>query len=179
VCIASQRRIDASTVRTYILLSQILPISFTVTLFIIQLHLASPDIQPPTPSEDSTQSQSPPVRRKPLASLQLPNILLNASLLALPSLQSHSIFSVLLLFTRVILLLPHSGLITLKDSEIVKCITVSGGFAVANAATIREDLTFGGVVSALGNGGYAVKALGWDAVLGFVVYAVLAWGGGV
>jgi hypothetical protein len=119
------------------------------------------------------------VRRKPLASLQLPNILLNASLLALPSLQSHSIFSVLLLFTRVILLLPHSGLITLKDSEIVKCITVSGGFAVANAATIREDLTFGGVVSALGNGGYAVKALGWDAVLGFVVYAVLAWGGGV
>ena len=58
----------------------------------------------------------------------------------------------------------------------MKCITVSGGFAVADLAMIREDLTFGGAVSALRNGGYAVKALGWDAVLGFVVYMVLEWG---
>jgi hypothetical protein len=179
VCAARQRKFDASTMRTYILLSQILPISLTVTLFIIQLHLASPDIQAPTPSSDPTQSQSPPARRKPLASLQLPNILLNASLLAQPSLRSQSIFSSLLFFERAILLLPHSGLISLRDSEIVKCITVSGGFAVANAAMMRKDLSFGGLVGALGNGGYAVKALGWDAVLGLAVYAVLGWGGGV
>jgi hypothetical protein len=179
MCVARQRKFDASTMQTYILLSQILPISFTVTLFIIQLHLAFPDIQLPTPAKDSTESQSASPRRKPLASLQLPNILLNASLLALPSLQSHSIFSILLLFGRAILLLPQSGLISLKDSEVVKCITVSGGFAVANAAMMRKDLTFGGVLGALGNGGYAVKALGWDAVLGLVVYAVMGWGGGV
>jgi hypothetical protein len=177
--VARQRKFDASTMRTYILLSQILPISFTVTLFIIQLHLSSPDIQPPTPAKDPTQSQSPPARRKPLALLQLPNILLNASLLAQPSLRGHSIFSSLLFFERSILLLPHSGLISLRDSEIVKCITVSGGFAVANAAMMRKDLTFGGVTGALGNGSYAVKALGWDAMLGLITYVVLRWGGGV
>jgi hypothetical protein len=179
LCAARQRKFDASTMRTYILLSQILPISFTVTLFIIQLHLSSPDIQPPTPAEDPTQSQSPPPRRKPLASLQLPNILLNASLLAQPSLRGHPVFSSLLFFERAILLLPHSGLISLRDSEIIKCITVSGGFAVANAAMMRKDLTFGRVMGALKDGGYAVKALSWDAVLSLVVYGVLGWGGGV
>jgi hypothetical protein len=179
MCVARQRKFDASTMRTYISLSQILPISFTVTLFIIQLHLASPEIQPPTPVKDAAASQLSPGRRKPLASLQLPNVLLNASLLALPSLRSHSIFSIVLLFGRAILLLPHSELISLPNSEIAKCITVSGGFAIANAAMIGKILTFRGVVGALGNGGYAMKALGWDAVLGLIVYAVLGWGGGV
>jgi len=44
---------------------------------------------------------------------------------------------------------------------------------------MRKDLTPGSVVGSLVNGGYAVKALGWDAVLGLIVYVVLGWGGGV
>jgi hypothetical protein len=68
---------------------------------------------------------------------------------------------------------------SLRDADVVKCITVSGGFAVANAAMMRKDLTLGGVLGSLRDGGYAVKALGWDAVLGLVVYLVLGWGGGV
>jgi hypothetical protein len=165
--------------RTYILLGQILPVSFTVSLFLIQLHLSSPDIAPTSAANNATKSDSAPKRRKPIATLQIPNILLNAALLALPALRSNSIFSVLLLVTRAVLLLPHSSAMSLRDADVVKCITVSGGFAVANAAMMRKDLTLGGVLGSLGNGGYAVKALGWDALLGLVVYLVLGWGGGV
>ena len=165
--------------RAYILLSQILPITFTAALFIIKLHLSSPDIQFPTPSNELTEAQAKAARRKPIASLQLPNILLNASLLALPTLRSHSIFTTLVLVERLILLLPHSGLVSLRDMEVVKSITVSVGFMVANAAMMRKELTFGGVKAALEEGGFAVKALGWDAVLGGWLHMVLGWGSGV
>ncbi|KAH7397434.1 hypothetical protein BKA66DRAFT_394193, partial [Pyrenochaeta sp. MPI-SDFR-AT-0127] len=168
---ARRRRIDTQTMRTFILLSQILPISFTAALFIIELHLSSPDIQSTTPNSDigKDNASSPPQRLKPKASLQLPNILLNASLLALPSLRSHPIFSTLVLFERAILLLPHFSLLSLRDEEVVKCITVAGGFVVANAAMARKELNLKDVLSAFGGGGYAVKALGWDALLGLLV----------
>lgn len=173
---ARERKYDASMVRNYTLLSQILPISFTVLLFIIQLHLSSPDI---AQTEASKEPKSAPRRRSPIASLQIPNILLNAALLALPALRSNSIFMVLLLLTRAILLLPHSAIMSLRDADVVKCITVSGGFAVASVATMRKDLNYGGVLGSLGDGGYAIKSLAWDALLGLVAYAVLGWGGGV
>ena len=163
-------------VRTYILLGQILPISFTVSLFLIQLHLSSPDI---AVAKEASKTDVTTKRRKPIATLQIPNILLNAALLALPALRSNSVFSSLLLVTRAVLFLPHFSAMSLRDADVVKCITVSGGFAVANAAMMRKDLTPGGVVGSLVNGGYAVKALGWDAVLGLIVYVVLGWGGGV
>lgn len=167
--------------RTYILLSQVLPISFTAALFIIQLHISSPDIQPtPLPSDSSNSNQpSPPQRVKPKASLQLPNILLNASLLALPSLRSHPIFSTLVLFERAILVLPYSSLLSLRDEEVVKCITVAGGFVVANAAMMRKELNLRVLLRAFGEGGFAVRSLGCDAVMGLVVAGVLGWGGGV
>ncbi|XP_014558003.1 hypothetical protein COCVIDRAFT_95853 [Bipolaris victoriae FI3] len=176
---ARERKYDASMVRNYTLLSQILPISFTVLLFIIQLHLSSPDIAPAETSKEPTKPKSAPRRRSPIASLQIPNILLNASLLALPALRSNSIFMVLLLLTRAILLLPHSAIMSLRDADVVKCITVSGGFAVASVATMRKELSYGGVLGSLGDGGYAIKALSWDALLGLIAYAVLGWGGGV
>jgi hypothetical protein len=176
VNVARQRHFDASRMWRFILLSQILPVSLMVTMFLVQLHLASPDIQDETKEGETKLKQT---GRKPIASLQIPNILLNASLLALPALRSNPIFMVLVLVTRAILLLPHSGLVSLRDAEVVKCITVSGGFVIANAAMMRKDLTFGGVVGALAEGGYAVKALGWDALLGLLVYVVLGWGGGV
>ncbi|KAI4698407.1 hypothetical protein J4E81_005630 [Alternaria sp. BMP 2799] len=173
---ARTRRYDTSMVRTYILLGQILPISFTVSLFLIQLHLSSPDI---AVAKGAPKPDAKTKRRKPIATLQIPNILLNAALLALPALRSNSVFSSLLLVTRAVLLLPHFSAMSLRDADVVKCITVSGGFAVANAAMMRKDLTPGSVVGSLVNGGYAVKALGWDAVLGLIVYVVLGWGGGV
>ncbi|CAO2647543.1 Nn.00g084650.m01.CDS01 [Neocucurbitaria sp. VM-36] len=176
---ARERRFDAQTMRSYILLGQILPISFTATLFIIKLHLSSPDVQPPTPTSKSTQAPANPARRKPIASLQLPNVLFNASLLALPTLRSHPIFSTLVLVERFILLLPQSRLVSLRDMEVVKSITVSGGFVIANAAMMRKELTFGAVKATLGEGGFAIKALGWDAMLGCLVYVVLGWGSGV
>ncbi|EMD64362.1 hypothetical protein GGP41_006782 [Bipolaris sorokiniana] len=176
---ARERKYDASMVRKYTLLSQILPISFTVLLFIIQLHLSSPDISPTETSKEPAKPKSVPRRRSPIASLQIPNILLNASLLALPALRSNSIFMVLLLLTRAILLLPHSAIMSLRDADVVKCITVSGGFAVASVATMRKDLSYGGVLGSLGDGGYAIKALAWDALFGLIAYAVLGWGGGV
>lgn len=165
--------------RTYTLLSQILPMSFTILLFLIQLHLSSPDILPAKTAQDPTKPNSVPKRRKPIASLQIPNILLNACLLALPALRANSTFIGLLLMTRVILLLPHFSFMSLRDADVVKCITVSGGFAVANLAMMRKDLSFGKVLESLGDGGYAVKALSWDAVFGLAAYAVLGWGGGV
>jgi len=163
--------------RDYILLSQILPMSFTISLFLIQLHLSSLDLAPPTAVAKPKESQTQ--RRKTIAALQIPNILLNAALLALPALRSHSVFDVLLLVSRAVLLLPHFSFMSLRDADVSKCITVSGGFAMANIAMMRKDITFGRVAGALVGGGYAVKTLGWDAVLGSVVFMVLGWGGGV
>lgn len=177
--VARARRYDASMMRTYALLGQILPISFTVLLFLIQLHLSSPDIQPTKTTQDPTKPGTVPKRRKPIASLQIPNILLNACLLALPALRTNSVFSVLLLMQRSILLLPHFSFISLRDADVVKCITVSGGFVVANLAMLKKDLSVGRVLGSLGDGGYAIKTLSWDVVFGLVTYAVLAWGGGV
>lgn len=213
---ARQRRtIPDTQMRKFILLSQILPISFTATLFIMQLHLDSPDIRVdsgpmqhsdtktgekqqepenengngngngklvhkdnPTYSTATTTSRT---RNKPLATLQIPNILLNACLLALPALLSHPIFTFLLLFQRAILVLPYSGLVSLRDSEVAKCITISGGFVLANAVMMNKKggLSVWSVLGALGGGGHAVKAVGWDGVVGGVLVGVLGWGGGV
>ncbi|CAA9966040.1 hypothetical protein PTMSG1_09399 [Pyrenophora teres f. maculata] len=174
---ARTRKYDASMMRDYILLSQILPISFTVSLFLIQLHLSSPDLAPPKAVVEPKESLNQ--RRKPIAALQIPNILLNAALLALPALRSHSVFDILLLVSRAVLLLPHFSFMSLRDVDVSKCITVSGGFAMANIAMMRKEMTLSGVIGVLGNGGYAVKTLGWDAVIGSVVFMVLGWGGGV
>jgi hypothetical protein len=167
--------------RNFILLSQILPISFTICLFLIQLHLTSPDIaqvldskRNPADSKNTTL-----ITRKPIASLHLPNILLNACLLAQPSLRGHSVFSTLLFVERFILLLPHTGLISLKDSDVDKSMMITTGFVMASQWMGRKDAKLGAEVRSLLNGGYAVKALGWDAILGAIVGLCLSWGGGV
>ncbi|KAF1912045.1 hypothetical protein BDU57DRAFT_505931 [Ampelomyces quisqualis] len=169
---------SASSMGHFLLLSQILPICFTACLFIIQLHLSSPDMQL---SETKGQITTPATaRRKIIASLHLPNILLNASLLALPSLRSHSIFMSLVLLERIILALPHTGLVSLRASDVDKSTIVSAGFIVASQVMARQSSGhFGAEAQALWKSGYAVKALGWDAVLGMGVWGCLAWGGGV
>jgi hypothetical protein len=176
---AVTRKFDAKTMQNFILLSQILPISFTICLFLIQLHLASPDIQP-TSTEEKPAKTTTPIRRKPIASLHLPNILLNAALLALPPLRTHPIFSSLLVLARFILLLPHTGLISLRETDVDKTLMASAGFIVASQMMgEKKGLKLGAQAKALYDGGFAVRALGWDAVLSGVVWLCLTWGGGV
>jgi hypothetical protein len=164
----------------FILLSQTLPISFTVCLFLIQLHLSSPDIQAPESKKNSAKSSPTTlITRAPIASLQIPNILLNACLLAQPSLRGHPIFSSLLFLERFLLLLPHTGLIRLKKHDGDKSIMISAGFLMASQWMGRKNAELGAEFQSLLEGGFAVKALGWDAVLGAIVGLCLSWGGGV
>jgi hypothetical protein len=165
--------------RNFILLSQILPISFTISLFLIELHVSSPDIQPPAPKNKAAPKSTTLITRAPIASLQLPNILLNACLLAQPSLRKHSIFNAFIILERFVLLLPHTGLISLKDSDVDKSMMISAGFMMASQWMGRKDAKLGAELQSLLKGGFAVKALGWDAVLGAVVGLCLSWGGGV
>lgn len=169
--------------RNFILLSQILPISFTATLFLIQAHLANLSVSTRKPVDSKLPKEKavkPEPNRKAMATLHMPNMLLNASLLALPSLRAHPIFSGLVLFERLILLLPHTGLLKLKTTDMDKCLIASAGFIVAGQwQGMKVGMNIGSEVKALLHGGYAVKALGWDAVLGAVVWACLEWGGGV
>jgi hypothetical protein len=167
--------------RNFILLSQILPISFTICLFSIQLHLTSPDIaqlsdskRKPADSKSTTL-----ITRKPIASLHLPNILLNACLLAQPSFRGHPIFSTVLFVERFILLLPHTGLISLQESDVDKSLMITTGFVMASQWMGRKEAKLGAELQSLLNGGHAVKALGWDAILGAIVGLCLSWGGGV
>ncbi|KAF2870423.1 hypothetical protein BDV95DRAFT_546611 [Massariosphaeria phaeospora] len=169
---AEQRKLSTGSITSYIILSQILPISFTVSLFIIHLHLSSPDISPP-----STQPTSPPTKRYVKTSLALPTILINAGLLILPSLRNHQLFIPLVLFTRVLLLLPYSGRISTREDEIVKSAMISVGFVVAHVVTMRKAYGVRDVMRGVWSGGEALKAVGWDADLGVLVFCALGWGG--
>ena len=162
----------------FIILGQNLPISFTAALFIIQLHLAAPDVSSNNIS-NSKQTQHAQPKQQPIASLMLPTIILNAILLAQPSLRGHPGFSYLLLAERLLLVLPHTGLLKLSNADVQRSAAISGGFVVANWAMLRKDVSVGGVLNALVWKGQAVKTMGWDAVLGAVVWGILSWGGGV
>ncbi|KAF1359232.1 hypothetical protein EJ07DRAFT_166242 [Lizonia empirigonia] len=155
----------ARTMVPFIILGQNLPISFAVSLFIIQLHLAAPDV---SNNKEQIQKHAPP-KQKPIASLVLPTPLLNAAILAQPGLRAHPGFSYLVLAERLLLVLPHTGLLKLNDADNKKSAAISGGFDV----DVRDVLT------ALLYKGQAVKTMGWDAVLSVVVYGVLSWGADV
>ncbi|KAH8722976.1 hypothetical protein GQ44DRAFT_686080 [Phaeosphaeriaceae sp. PMI808] len=175
---ARARGFDTKMMQNFVLLSQILPISFTVCLFLMQLHLSSPDIQD-SKSKKNTSAGIKTVYRKPIATLHLPNIILNACLLGQPSLRNHSIFSTILGVERFLLLLPHSGLLKISEGAVDKCFMVALGFVGASQYAARKELRIGAEVKALLHGGAAVKVLGWDAILGAVVWLCLTWGGGV
>ncbi|KAH7069749.1 hypothetical protein BKA63DRAFT_476707 [Paraphoma chrysanthemicola] len=175
---ARQHILPTSTLRTFILLSQILPISFTATLFIVHLHLhiarqsqalTSATIPPryPTPSH------------KPYASPLLPTLLLNLALLSLPSLYPHTIFIPLVLFSRLILLLPYINILKLNAAELKRCGIVTVGCVVAFHVLGRKELWLGERKRVLREGGFAVRALGWDALIGMGVSGVVGWGGGL
>jgi hypothetical protein len=179
----------------YVMLGQILPISFTLTLFLVHLHLASPDLAPAPPasespkkslSESSTsdvklqeQGQSYPTRK---TSLLLPTILLNAVLLSLAPLRQHALFIPLVLFTRLLLLLPYTGRISTRSVEVDRCMMVSGGFVMANLMALWKGYGIWDVLSVLRGGefgGHAVRTFAWDSIVAGAVGRVLAWGGGV
>jgi hypothetical protein len=56
---------------------------------------------------------------------------------------------------------------------------ITTGFVMASQWMGRKDAKLGAEIRSLLNGGYAVKALGWDAILGAIVGLCLSWGGGV
>lgn len=172
----------------YIVLSQILPISFTACLFIIQLHLdamgLSPGSNSPSKAKASNDSKATSGTKTPepafkKSSLTLPTIILNAVLLALPSMNASQILIPAVLFTRLMLLVPHTGRIRFSQNDVLQSVSISFGFVVAGLTMLRGSTTFREVVSGVGKGGYAVKTLGYDAELALLVSAVLKWGGGV
>ncbi|KAF2998552.1 hypothetical protein E8E13_005404 [Curvularia kusanoi] len=127
----------------FTLLAANLPTSFSAALFIIQLHLSSPDILSsgtPVRQQQKQQQQPAPPKPKPLTSPLLPTILLNAMLLATPTLRNHASFSYLVLAERLLLFLPHTGLLKLSKRDIESSVAVSGGFVVANWAMLRKGL---------------------------------------
>jgi hypothetical protein len=168
------------------MLSQILPISFIVMLFIIQLHLSAPDVtagfseaDPQASTDPQTNPTAPPNAIQKRTSLTLPTIILNASLFALPPLRESAFFIPLVLLTRLMLLTPYSGRVNLRDAQVVQSIAISGGFLVAHMFMIRRVASFGEVFGGCWTGGEAVQALGWDAQLGAILFFILGWGGGV
>jgi hypothetical protein len=94
-------------------------------------------------------------------------------------LRNHPVANSILFLERFILLLPHTGLISLNDSAVDKSIMTSAGFVMASQWMGRKDAKLGAEIESLLHGGFAVKALGWDAVLGAAVGLCLSWGGGV
>ncbi|KAG9197753.1 hypothetical protein G6514_001088 [Epicoccum nigrum] len=172
---ARQYNFTTNTMLPFIFLGQNLPISFAMALFIIQLHLSAPDGQ----GSKNERQQNPQSKRAPLASSLLPTIIFNAMLLATPTLRSHPGFSYLVLAERLLLFLPHTGLLKLSDADMQKSAAVSGGFVAANWAMMRKGLITKDFFTALLWKGQAVKTMAWDAVLSAVVYGALSWGGGV
>ena len=168
----------------FLLLSQILPISFTACLFIIQLHLSamkSSSFVPASQQDEkdkainSTSSQ----QQVKLSSLILPTLLINVTLLVLPTLRSHPMFIDMVLFTRLLLLIPHSERVRLGQKDLTQSLAITTGFVVANYAMMEKTGDWGSGVGVGAKGSWAVRTLTWDAIIGAVVAAVLRWGGGV
>lgn len=178
---AQQYGLAPKTTLPFIILAQTLPVSFTAALFIALLHLSSPDLRThgAATSNDETPRRSAQPKQNPIASLMLPTLLLNATLLAQPSLRSHPGFAYLVLFERLLLVLPHAGLLNIAAADVRRGAAVSGGFVVANWGMLRRSLAVKDVLAALVWKGQAVKTMGWDVVLSVVVYGMLSWGGGV
>ncbi|KAF2713979.1 hypothetical protein K504DRAFT_530870 [Pleomassaria siparia CBS 279.74] len=196
---ANERAFSGRSMLPYILLSQILPISFTAALFLIHLHLSSPDLASTAPepalektttattrsSHTSPETHPVPLSLHPIhrkTSLLLPTILLNAVLLSIAPLRQHRLFIPLVLFTRIMLLLPFTGRISTRSVEMKRSMFVSWGFLVANLMVLLKGYQLGDVFAVLRGGqfgGSAVRALGWDAIMGCVLERVVGWGGGV
>ncbi|KAL5404169.1 hypothetical protein PMIN06_003283 [Paraphaeosphaeria minitans] len=187
-----QHKFSVRTMVPYAVLSQILPITFTASLFIIQLHLDAVGLSPHRWNTEISKTTDPSKVSSPAAptantavsqarktSLVIPTILFNAALLALSSLKGHSTFIPLVLFTRVLLLIPSTGRIRFSQNDTLQSVSISFGFFVANLTMSRGTTTFGEVVNGLTIGGFATRTLGYDAELGLLLCAILRWSGGV
>ncbi|KAF1969311.1 hypothetical protein BU23DRAFT_591695 [Bimuria novae-zelandiae CBS 107.79] len=187
---AQQHKFSLSIMAPYIVLSQILPITFTACLFVIQLHLdamgISPNLRPKSKDDSKAGSESKadsgnktPQSIIKKSSLALPTVVLNAAILALPSLKGHPVFIPLVFFTRIMLLVPHTARIRFDQKDVLQCVSISFGFVVANLTMLKGTTTFLEVISGVRKSGFAVKTLGYDAELSLLVGAILRWGGGV
>jgi hypothetical protein len=162
-------------------LSQILPISFTATLFLLYLHITpsatTSQKASDRPAQGAAKAESQPSTARPKVRLLVATIVFNALLLALPSSRESSAFIPMVLLTRLLLLLPHLGMTqTPSSEEWISAILLSGGFVVASVSLLGRGAAMRDIVNGLWRSGAAVKALGWDAVIGslaagWVVYS--------
>ncbi|KAF2657756.1 hypothetical protein K491DRAFT_741337 [Lophiostoma macrostomum CBS 122681] len=176
---ATQRKLPKSQTIPYIALSQILPITLTASLFLLDTELSSssssssPPLKtpkPPTQANTSATRTLTKSRARTLAatklSFTLRTLLFNAALLLLPSFAPTPSFIPFVLLTRVMLLLPHLGQTRLAaDDDWFSALTLSAGFVVANASLLAKGAGVLGVLGRVWGGGMAVRALGWDGVL--------------
>lgn len=135
----------------------------------MQLHLSS----------DASARKATENPQKKSVSLALPTVVLNACLLAQPFLGDHPLFVFTTLLERLVLLLPYSGRVSLEDVEVMQSVALSTAFVVANLAMTVGGVGVGEMFSGVWHGGLAIKTLGWDVVLGGLVWAVLRMKGGL
>ncbi|KAF2438169.1 hypothetical protein P171DRAFT_424267 [Karstenula rhodostoma CBS 690.94] len=188
---AQQHKFSVRTMVPYIVLGQILPITFTASLFLVQLHLDAVGFLPDLKKSENMKTGDCSKAPSPVApdvntssqtrktSLVLPTIIFNAALMALSSLRNNSIFIPLVLFTRLLLLVLHTGRIRFSKNDLLQSVSISFGFFVANITMSRGTTTFQEIITGLRNGGFATKTLGYDAEFGLLLCAILRWGGGV
>ncbi|KAF2009636.1 hypothetical protein BU24DRAFT_473809 [Aaosphaeria arxii CBS 175.79] len=178
---ASYHSLQTRTLLPYIALGQILPITFTTSLFALRLSFL------PTPSPKS----SPPPTNSSIRSsiLHIPLLLLTLLFQSLsfflPRFRRSNFFTGLVLVTRVFLLLPYAPRLlstTRRRPSTAGAggyVTVAAVVALKLAGAVREvgGSEIGRVMT--GEGGWSVKALGWDAVVGVGVAVWLCVRGGV
>ncbi|KAF2735897.1 hypothetical protein EJ04DRAFT_563038 [Polyplosphaeria fusca] len=199
---ARHRGLGRQTMRSYIVLGQILPASFSATLFMIHLQLLSIKaktngasaktalVRADSPkkkrkdkkseSADGTNpTQSNGVLAKPAPqshrafSLMLPTIMFNALLMILPPAQRSSYFIPLVLLIRFTLFLPHRIPLGKGADDMASSAVLSAGFVLANANFLHRGYSLRELARGLRTGGHAVKALAWDALISVLVAAMI------
>ncbi|KAF2117271.1 hypothetical protein BDV96DRAFT_490164 [Lophiotrema nucula] len=179
--------LSAGTMAPYIVLSQILPVSFTATLVLLHLQLLPPKgdskglkkVDSKTkgysksPKKDESKLKRPIKKDDPGAmSAMIPTVLFSTVLLVLPSFKQSGYFMPIVLFTRLLLLIPHRYRMGKSTDDLISSGMLAAGFAVANVGLLKKGYTVGQLSRGLRTGGESVKALSWDAIIGLVVAAL-------
>jgi hypothetical protein len=174
----------------FVALSQILPISFTVSLFLIRLQLAAQSstgkkiAKQQKKDKGPSPNQAKPTKKTPIRiSLPVSTIILNILILILGPLSKTPYFIPVVILIRLLLLFPHFGAVYVWSDDVwISCMLLSAGFVAANVNLVVAKSSQNWsreVLNQLWDGGEAVKALGWDAVIGSAVAVWLGLGEGI
>lgn len=194
--LATAGKLSTDEMWAFVALSQILPISFTASLFLIRLQLAAPSStarkiakqqkkeKGASNSVKHANGASQPSKKTAFRiSLPVSTIVLNALVLLLAPLSKTPYFIPGVILTRLILLLPHFGAVYVWSDDVwISSMLLSAGFVAANVNLVVAKSSQNwsrDLLNELWNGGGAVKALGWDAVIGSVIAVWMGLGEGV